>query len=132
MNQIILAWERLQGVWIDQLDYQECLRRYDSEKILFFVDPPYFRGTKPYKGKADLEELSAILKTLKGKFILTIDQEGSHIFDWIQHRECVSKKLGIENRKKVRKQREVIFWNYELNERFTDLCQESTRIDQYL
>ena len=33
--------ERLRGVTIDCLDALECIRRYDSEKTLFYVDPVY-------------------------------------------------------------------------------------------
>lgn len=81
ITQIIESWERLEGIHIEHLGYRECLKQYDSQKVLFFLDPPYFKGVKPQKGKVDLSELSDVLKTLKGKFILTIDEEGSEIFN---------------------------------------------------
>lgn len=41
--------ERLRNVCIENLDYQECIRRYDSPETLFYIDCPYY-GHEHYYG----------------------------------------------------------------------------------
>lgn len=66
--------ERLQNVIIEQIDFEECIRKYDTPDTLFFVDPPYF-GTEHYYSDdfkfEDHERLLRTLKQIKGKFVLT-------------------------------------------------------------
>ena len=69
--------ERLAGVVIERLPYDEFIRRYDRETTLFYLDPPYF-GTENYYGKGlfsrpDFEMLATQLASIKGKFILSIN-----------------------------------------------------------
>jgi len=66
---------RLCGVVIERLDGLDCIRRYDRERTLFFVDPPYC-GTAGYEAefpKARYAELAEALSGIKGKFLLTIN-----------------------------------------------------------
>lgn len=69
--------ERLAGVTIECLDWREFLARWDRPGALFFLDPPYL-GTENMYGKglfppADHRALAAVLKRLKGRFILTMN-----------------------------------------------------------
>ncbi|OCC05288.1 DNA methyltransferase [Labrys sp. WJW] len=69
--------ERLSGVVIEGLDYAEFLRRYDRQETLFYLDPPYF-GTEGYYGadmfsRAEFERMAEQLATIKGRFILSIN-----------------------------------------------------------
>ncbi len=71
------AHERLAGVWLECLPWEEMLSRWDRPGALFFLDPPY-RGTETYYGKGlfaaeDFGRLAERLSTLKGRFILTIN-----------------------------------------------------------
>ncbi len=73
--------KRLQGVIIENRDYDKVLFAHDSEKTLHYVDPPYVHSTRNLKrGNAmyayeltDEEhiELSSNLKSLKGNVILS-------------------------------------------------------------
>jgi len=68
--------ERLAGVVIERLDFEEFLRRYDRPDALFFVDPPYWGSEGDYGptfARADFERLAAALHRLKGRFLLTIN-----------------------------------------------------------
>lgn len=79
--------ERLRGVTIDSLEALECLRRYDSEKALFYVDPPYPRGVRVRRGMsyrhemsdADHEALLGLLRELKG--IVVLSGYASELYD---------------------------------------------------
>ncbi|MBK68038.1 MAG: DNA methyltransferase [Rickettsiales bacterium] len=69
--------ERLSGVTIECLDYKEFIKRYDHKDILFYLDPPYFGCEKDYGNdlfsRFEFEFMAAILKKIKGKFILSLN-----------------------------------------------------------
>lgn len=74
-----MAHIRLARVYIENRTYQECLERYDKPHTFFYLDPPYW-GCENYYGKGifsrnDFQELKDILNTLKGKFILSLNNE---------------------------------------------------------
>lgn len=80
--------ERLDGVYIENLDFEAFIRRYDREGALFYCDPPYY-GTEHFYGRdlfgrADFERLAAALRDLKGRFILSINDvpEIRALFAW--------------------------------------------------
>jgi DNA adenine methylase len=69
--------ERLSGVTIECLPYGEFITRYDREKTLFYLDPPYFNCENDY-GKdmferADFERLAIQLQNIDGRFIMSIN-----------------------------------------------------------
>lgn len=69
--------ERLAGVVIECLDFEEFLRRYDKPTTLFYLDPPY-HGSEGYYGKdmfsrEDFARLAKALAGIKGRFLLSIN-----------------------------------------------------------
>lgn len=75
--QIQALHERLAGVYIECLPYQEFIKRYDRVDTLFYLDPPYW-GSESFYGKdffsrTDFTELAKLLKVIKGKFIMSIN-----------------------------------------------------------
>jgi len=70
-----LAHERLLQVQLESLPYQEIIKRYDRPDTFFYLDPPYF-GLPYYKfnfKEEDYVELAGLLKTIKGKFLLSLN-----------------------------------------------------------
>lgn len=68
---------RLSGVTIMCLDFAEFIRRVDGPRALFYLDPPYWGCENDY-GKAlfsrdRFEELATALGSLKGRFILSLN-----------------------------------------------------------
>lgn len=68
---------RLAGVVVERLPYADCIARYDRPATLFFLDPPYL-GSEHYYGdgmfgRADFEALAEILRGLKGRFLMTLN-----------------------------------------------------------
>lgn len=67
--------DRLAPVTIEQLDYSSILRRYDGDRTLFFLDPPYDEttgyglefGHDRYQAMADQ------LASIRGGFIMSIN-----------------------------------------------------------
>lgn len=68
---------RLAGVVIENLAYDDFIRRYDRVSTLFYLDPPYYGSEADYGrglfGRDDFERLAATLKGVQGRFILSIN-----------------------------------------------------------
>lgn len=75
LHQFEPAQERLQGVFIESLDFEDCIRRYDQPRSIFFCDPPYLEtcGYAVDFSLPDHERLAKCLKAIEGKFLLTIN-----------------------------------------------------------
>lgn len=87
MPMLEAAHERLAGVTIDSLGWRAFIERWDRPHVLFFIDPPYY-GVESYYGplfaRGEFEEMSEMLRSLKGHFILTLNDvpEVRRIFGW--------------------------------------------------
>lgn len=74
---------RLAGAYIERLDWQECIERYDRPHTLFYLDPPYWETLGygvPFEW-SQYEAMARLMRTMKGKSILSIN-------DHPQIREC--------------------------------------------
>lgn len=71
------AHERLAGVYVECLRWQDFLTRYDRPGALFFLDPPYWGVEDTYGAgmfeRAEFDEMAARLAAIKGRFILTVN-----------------------------------------------------------
>ncbi len=69
--------ERMAGVVIECLGWEEFIDRWDRKGMLFYLDPPYWNVESDYgKGifsRADFAALAKRLRRLKGRFILSIN-----------------------------------------------------------
>jgi DNA adenine methylase len=69
--------ERLAGVVIERLPYQELIPRYDRPGTLFYLDPPYW-GCEGVYGKElfsreDFTRLAALLRGIRGRFLMSLN-----------------------------------------------------------
>jgi len=69
--------ERLTNVVIECLDWKIFIEKYDRSGTLFYLDPPYFNCEDDYGtgmfSQDQFELMAKILKGIKGKFILSIN-----------------------------------------------------------
>lgn len=69
--------DRLAGVVIECLPWAEFMTRYDRPGTLFYLDPPYHGGERDYGpglfSRADYPALAEVLRGLRGRFILTLN-----------------------------------------------------------
>lgn len=66
--------ERLRTVNFEMLDYEDCIKRFDSDKSFFYVDPPYIGRESLYRGGFDINHhinLANVLRNVKGKVMLS-------------------------------------------------------------
>lgn len=71
---LIAAHLRLSQAYIEHLDWRECMRRYDREHTLFYLDPPYWQ-TEGYGVPFPWDQYEAMaetMSTLAGRAVLSI------------------------------------------------------------
>jgi len=112
--------ERLRGVCIENLDYQECIRRYDSPESLFYCDPPYL-GVEHYYGNTftqdDHRTLAELLYGIKGHVMVShysnelYDElyQGWNRYEYASFKGSHKADPGTEKPKTV----EVLYCNFE-------------------
>ncbi|MDR3459564.1 MAG: DNA adenine methylase [Verrucomicrobiae bacterium] len=70
------AHERLNGVVVENISYDRCLKNYDSKDSFFFIDPPYENATNGgYKGwdQKQLATFRQDVGRLQGDWIVTLN-----------------------------------------------------------
>ena len=70
------AQKRLDGVVVENLPYERCLKNYDSPETFFFIDPPYLNAkVDAYKGWTEIQMrgFRREVGKLKGRWIVTVD-----------------------------------------------------------
>ena len=73
-----LIAKRLERVVIEHKDFEALIKQYDRPDALFYCDPPYHTTEKHYSEKfteADHYRLNAVLTALKGRFILSYNDD---------------------------------------------------------
>lgn len=66
---------RLAGVTIENLPWNEFVRRYDRPRTFFYLDPPYYKAPY-YEHNMDLkdyQEMAQLLAGIKSSFILSLN-----------------------------------------------------------
>lgn len=65
--------ERLNNVTIEQLDFADCLGKYDNAHTVFYLDPPYLGKEFYYLGftRDDHERLRLALNRIKGRWLMS-------------------------------------------------------------
>ncbi|WGS50865.1 DNA adenine methylase [Paraburkholderia sp. D15] len=107
---------RLSNAYIENLDWKQCIDRYDRPHTLFYLDPPYFE-TEGYGvpfAFSEYEEMARKLRTIKGRAIVSLNDhpairsafEGFHI-------ETVDIKytVGGGGREALRKEVIIFSWD---------------------
>jgi DNA adenine methylase len=68
---------RLSRVYVENMHYDQFIRRFDKFQTFFYLDPPYYGCENDYgKGifrRDDFKLLRDILASIKGKFIMSIN-----------------------------------------------------------
>lgn len=69
--------ERMVGIIIECLPWQEFITRWDRAGMLFYLDPPYWGCENDYGkevfSRDDFAEMAETLKGLQGHFILSLN-----------------------------------------------------------
>lgn len=72
-----IAHQRLTECYIENLPYDDLIRRYDRPYTLFYLDPPYYGCTDDYGkhlfSESDYDVLNGILSGIQGKFCMSLN-----------------------------------------------------------
>lgn len=106
-EQLSAAHLRLARVTVEHLPWQECVRRYDRDHTLFYLDPPYWdtAGYGVAFGIEQYEELAATMRSMKGMAVLSINDhpEMRRVFaDFEVHRFEKRYTIGQQGRAEAR------------------------------
>jgi len=121
---IAAAHQRLKGVTIEQLDFAECIRRFDHEGAVIYCDPPYRGKDKFYACRmadADYRRLRDALAEARGKWLVS-HSDDEFIRELFKDFRITKVKTsysmaGGKNRESIARPRhELLISNYELPE----------------
>jgi len=110
---------RLAHVRIENLFWEEFIRRYDRPDVFFYCDPPYYQCAD-YKHNfvlADFIALAKVLKGLQGKFMLSINDhpEIREVFKGFNHKNITL--LYTVSQAGPTETHELIYSNFEFKEK---------------
>ncbi len=98
------AWR---DVVIENLDFRDVIRRYDSERTVFYLDPPYPDRSDDYYGTPftvnDLRDLAAMLTQIRGRFLLKLDYKTYELISDVLTRD----KYAVEVVERTRHMKKV-------------------------
>lgn len=93
----------------------KIIKEYDDKDTFFFIHPPYPEGIGMLDKEVDYEELSKVLKTIKGKFILIVPDtdEMNELFKSFKKEQIIVPKSQNKPESQASKSRkEIVFKNY--------------------
>lgn len=114
-KKFIEAADRLARVQIEQLSYEEVLRRYDRPTTFFYLDPPYVGVDLYHHNFTDRQfrQLADQLANLQGRFLLSInDCHKARV--WFRAFKRLEVTFTYTSLKNAGQFRELLFANYEL------------------
>lgn len=74
-EELSAAHLRLSRTYVENLDWAECIGKYDREHTLFYCDPPYW-GTEGYGvdfGLDQYDRMAGLARTIKGKMVISVN-----------------------------------------------------------
>lgn len=99
------AWQRLSGVYIENLSWLDCATRYDRPHTFLYMDPPYWQ-TEGYGVDfpfAEYERMAEFMRACKGRVMVSINDHpdirrafAGHHFEQLDIRYSVSNRRKTE------------------------------------
>ena len=120
LKKYLLKWQdNLQDVILEEEDYADIIKKYDSIDTFFFLDPPYENTDKSFKYAQDKDfsftRLLDEVKKINGKFLMTIND--SPFIENLFKDFNIMKIMAINkfrNGRKGKDRKELLISNYEL------------------
>jgi len=108
--------QRLKNVVIENRDFESLIKVYDRSGALFYLDPPYHGTEKYYSGDFGEEDhirLKEVLKGIKGRFILSYNNDEFIRSLYHDFRiEEISRSNNLTNKTNAERFEELIIRNF--------------------
>lgn len=106
---------RLARTTIEHLPWQECIRRYDRDDAVHYLDPPYW-GTEGYDvdfGLEQYQEMAELAKSIKGRMLISVNdiEEMREAFAGL-HMESIPITYTVGGNKNAAQRRELLIRNF--------------------
>ena len=111
--------------FIENLDYSDVIKKYDSPTTYFYLDPPYWKTENYYSkhdfDKSDHKKLCNQIKYIQGKFGLSY-YNFELLIEWLPENEFYweekqfTKQAGTKSDGTRDKGTELLIMNYKLKE----------------
>ena len=75
INMLTEISDKIASCVIEQLDWRECIRRYDSPSTVFYLDPPYQQSGDVYGFEFSATDLTDALYGINGEWLLSFDAD---------------------------------------------------------
>ena len=110
--------ERLKNTSLLNKDYKFVIKKYDDKNVFFYLDPPYEGSVKfklYKKSEFNYIELSNILKKIKGKFILSLNDSKNirNLFESFNINTIITPKKPSSSIGRLARN-ELLIFNYSL------------------
>jgi DNA adenine methylase len=100
-----LTWR---SVVVENLDFRDAIKKYDTEKTLFYCDPPYVaeRWGRYYRRQfehGDMQELLELLRNIRGRFVLKLTDRNlkyGYVRDFAGNYSVEKTGIRVTNRRK--------------------------------
>jgi DNA adenine methylase len=110
--------------FVENMDFEDVIKKYDSETTYFYSDPPYYKTENYYSnhefGREDHLRLANTLKNIRGKFSLSY-YDFPELSEWFPKDEYVweskefAKAAAAKDGVKQNMGTELLIMNYSLN-----------------
>jgi DNA adenine methylase len=106
---------------VENMDFEDVIKKYDSPTTYFYVDPPYWKTENYYSNhdfdRNDHERLASVLKNIKGKFSLSyydfpLLSEWFPIDKYYWEKKLFAKAAAAKQGKKQNMGEELLIMNY--------------------
>ena len=122
LRNIVYIRQRFSNVIVENLDWYDCVLRYDGPETLFYIDPPYWGANTQHYRVGDIfrrdlslhEDIAIKLSNVKGMVLLSSYENPAYekyLKDW--HREYLKTKTFLINSNVIEnpeKDRTEILW----------------------
>jgi DNA adenine methylase len=115
-EQLSAAHLRLASTYIERLDWQECMRRYDRAHSFFYLDPPYWE-TEGYGVEFPFDQyvaMAEVMRKLQGKAMLSINDHPAirECFTGF-HMESLDISYSVGGGGNAAARKELVIWSWD-------------------
>lgn len=115
-EQLSAAHLRLASTYIERLDWQACIERYDRPHTFFYMDPPYWEteGYGVQFGWEQYEAMARLLRGLRGKAIVSINDHPAirEVFAGL-HMESLDINYTVGGGARQAERKELVIWSWD-------------------